>query len=586
MTKPWETAFTARTDLNSYGDNALGLFALGLKFNIEDLETIASDSITDGSDDKKCDIVHIDEAENYAVVTQCYFSSKQKASAPANKASDLNTAVSWLLQRPIDDLPERIVSSAKQLRAGIESGDIKRLYVWYVHNLPESSNVAEELKTVEETVKSALEIRFSGKQVSVSASEIGRNTIDTWYSETLSPILVNDEFKIDVPHGYEVDGPNWTALVTSVAGKFLHSAYKKYKTKLFSANVRDYLGSRSSDSNINNGIKKTAEKEPDNFWVYNNGLTVLVNGYEYIPKEGSSRKNVLRISGMSIVNGAQTTGALASLSKSPNPKLLIPTRFVKTSDSDLIHSIIQFNNSQNKVTASDFRSTDSVQKRLKEQISRIPSAEYEGGRRGGSGDSIARRPNLLPSYTVGQSLAALHGDPVTAYNQKTNIWINDKTYSRYFNEDTTGAHIVFSFSLLRAVEAKKLSLMNKAKSSNSSLTTTEERQLTFFRKRGSNYLLVSAIAGCLETVLGRKIPNLFRLSFGEKVSPKEAQRIWADIVDVTSPLSSQLDEALNDGLKSLERVNSAIEKFQGLVEVTAQANQAKFKAFKNKVSTK
>ncbi|MBT9457478.1 MAG: AIPR family protein [Burkholderiaceae bacterium] len=586
MTKPWETAFSARTDLEAYGDNALGLFALGLRFNIEDLDTVAADSITDGSDDKKCDIVHIDEVENFAVITQCYKSIKAKPSAPANKASDLNTAVAWLLQRPLKDLPERILSAAKQLRSGIESGDIKKIYIWYVHNLPESENVSEELSTVEETAKSALLTRFPGKSVAISATEVGQTAIDTLYSETLSPILVNDEFDLVVQNGFEVTGPKWAAYVTSFPAQFLHKIYKKHKTKLFSANVRDYLGSRSSDSNINNGIKKTAETEPENFWVFNNGLTILVNNYEAISGGLRSSRTRLKISGMSIVNGAQTTGALASLAKAPTNSLLVSARFVKTSDSDLIHSIIQFNNSQNKVTASDFRSTDSVQKRLKEQMARIPGAEYEGGRRGGSGDSIARRPNLLPSYTVGQSLAALHGDPVTAYNQKTNIWINDRLYSKYFNEDTTANHIVFAFGLLRTIEHRKLALMTKAKHSPASLTSTEEKQLSFFRKRGSIYLLVSAIASCLETFLGRKIPNIYRLSFGDRCSPKDAQKYWADIVDVTAALCTQLDEALNDGLKSLERATSAIGKFQALVEVTSQANSSKFKSFRMKIVTK
>lgn len=35
LNQPWETAFKARDDLQAYSDNALGLFALGLKFGIE-----------------------------------------------------------------------------------------------------------------------------------------------------------------------------------------------------------------------------------------------------------------------------------------------------------------------------------------------------------------------------------------------------------------------------------------------------------------------------------------------------------------------------------------------------------------------
>lgn len=263
----------------------------------------------------------------------------------------------------------------------------------------------------------------------------------------------------------------------------------------------------------------------------------------------------------------------------------VPVRFVQTNNSDLVLNIIQFNNSQNKVTASDFRSTDKIQKRLKNEISTIPNAEYEGGRRGGFGDAIKRRQYLLPSYTVGQSLAALHGDPVTAYNQKTDIWINDRLYSKYFNEDTTGSHIIFSYSLLRAVETRKLMLMNKAKKSDASLTQSEDKQLNFLRKRGSIYLLVSSIAACLEVFLARRIPNLYRLSFGQ-ISPHEAQKIWSEIVDVTAPLSAQLEEAINDGLKSMERVNLAIQKFQGLIEVTSDANEKKYKSFQSHVVTK
>jgi len=41
----WLAAFKARTDLAPYGDNALGLFALALRFGIEDLVTVAADAI-------------------------------------------------------------------------------------------------------------------------------------------------------------------------------------------------------------------------------------------------------------------------------------------------------------------------------------------------------------------------------------------------------------------------------------------------------------------------------------------------------------------------------------------------------------
>jgi len=345
--------------------------------------------------------------------------------------------------------------------------------------------------------------------------------------------------------------------------------------------VRDYLGSRRSDANINNGIKNSAEASPGEFWVYNNGVTILVNHYELQSTEKSKK---LKISGISIVNGAQTTGALGSLKKSPSEHVMVPARFVQTTDLELVRNVIQFNNSQNKIAASDFRSTDRIQKKLKEQIAKIPDAEYEGGRRGGHSDVIKRSKKLLPSYTVGQALAAFHGDPVVAYNQKSNIWISDRLYSKYFPEGIAGAHVVFAFTLLRAVEDKKKALVTKFKTSSESLTEQEESLLEYFRHRGSTYLMVSAIASSIESILGHKVANRFRLSFGEKMSPTKGKAHWLSIIDVTSPFTEQLSEAFSDGLKNTEKVAAAQKTFRSLVQATAAANSKVFDGFRQVVN--
>lgn len=170
----WETSFKARTDLLSHGDTAIGLFALQLKFSLDDIDSVAADSITEGNDDKKCDIIYLNKDDGVAVVCQCYTAKKTSAAAPANKASDLNTAVGWLLQRAIEDLPRRLQASARELRGAIDDGTIEELHIWYVHNLPESSNVKQELITVESTADSILKRDFPTKRVKVQALEVGK----------------------------------------------------------------------------------------------------------------------------------------------------------------------------------------------------------------------------------------------------------------------------------------------------------------------------------------------------------------------------------------------------------------------------
>lgn len=571
----WSQAFDNRKDLEQYGDNALGLFALALRFGVDDLATVAANSITDGNDDKKCDIVHIDKDEQIAVVAQCYFSTKTKPSAPANKASDLNTGISWLLQRPANELPPRLRPAALELRASIIDGSVSEIHIWYVHNLPESENVRQELLTVEHTADSALQNHFPGKKVKLFAQEVGQAKLEEWYNDTQSPILVSDKIEFTIQDGFEVNGAKWKAFVTAMPGHLLHKLYKKHGAKLFSANVRDYLGSRRSDANINNGIKRSASDTPDDFWVFNNGLTVLVHSYD-IPEPQKNGK--LSVTGMSIVNGAQTTGAIGSLSKRPENGLLVPVRFVVTSDVEMIFDIIQYNNSQNKVTASDFRSRDKIQRRLREEVGVIPQAEYEGGRRGGALDAIRRNTKLLPSYTVGQALAAIQSDPDVAYNQKSDIWASDSLYSRYFTDDLTGAHIVFAYSLLRAVEARKAQLLGKSKAT-SGVTDAEAKELQYFRQRGSIFLLVSAIACALETILGRKLVRVSKVSFDQKTSPADAVRIWAPIVSVCTSFCPQLEDAFTDGLKNKERIRKVLTTFQSLLQATANANATTFKSF-------
>ena len=482
----WQTAYESRNDLDKYGDNALGLFALALHYGLDDLDSVASDTITDGSDDKKCDLIYIDYDRSVCVVAQCYISSKQKPSAPSNKASDLNTAASWLLTQSIDSLPKRISPHAIALRSAIKDRTIDRLEFWYVHNLPQSENVNKELRAVATSASAITKNDFPDCSIKCYAIEVGAERLDDWYTETQSPILVNETVTIRARKGYEIQGGSWKSYVTSIQLRFLQNQYKKHKAKLFSANVRDYLGSRSSDANINNGIKQSAQESASDFWAYNNGLTILVNSYKVNRRNG---KVDLTVEGISIVNGAQTTGSVGSITSDVSLKGEVSARFIETQSRELIYNIIRFNNSQNKVSASDFRSTDSTQRRIKEEMASIPKAEYEGGRRGGVSDAIQRKPNLLPSYTVGQALAAVHGDPTVAYNQKADIWSKDSLYTKYFNEQTSATHIVFCYSLTKCIEDVKVSLVQRSKSDIRDMTDEEREYLSFLRRRGLIFFL-------------------------------------------------------------------------------------------------
>ncbi|MDS1797297.1 AIPR family protein, partial [Escherichia coli] len=234
--------------------------------------------------------------------------------------------MAWLLQRDINDVPERIKSSAINLRQCIKDGSVKSIYLWYVHNLPESHHVESELVTVQQTATSILNKEYPGLKVDVSHKEVGSKSLQEWYEACRTPILINERVTLNTIGGYEISGKGWSSYSTAIQARELAKLYKKHRTKIFSANIRDYLGSRKSDSNINHGIKQTVENDASDFWAFNNGLTVLTHDF-------SVDGNSVIIQGLSIVNGAQTTGAIGSLKKLPDEKAMVQARFIAVDSS-------------------------------------------------------------------------------------------------------------------------------------------------------------------------------------------------------------------------------------------------------------
>jgi hypothetical protein len=581
VANPALEAFGAREDLRAFGNNGILLFALQLQLGLDDIESVAATSLTDGSNDKKCDLVYVDRDRERIVVAQGYYSaSESKAAAPANKASDLNTAVTWLLTGEISSLPENLRSAARDVRDALADNSIRDLDLWYAHNLPESENVRRELGQAVRTAKGLLATYYPDSQVtSVVSAEIGRSTLEQWYRRTEVPIVVTDKYSVPVHGGFEIRSERWSAYCTSVEGAWLRDMWSRHQADLLSPNVRDYLGIVRSERNINYGIKSSAKDDAAQFWIYNNGLTIVVNDYQAPGEWDANGRGELTVSGLGIVNGAQTTGSLGTLSEAEAAqieRLRIMARFVKCSEPEILSDIVKYNNTQNKVEAADFRSKDAVQERLRQEFASIPEADYRGGRRGGVRDAIERSKNLVADSAVAQALVAFQGRPNLAYNDTRKIWEEDGTYAQYFSDRTTARHIVFAYSLMRAIEATKKEISDLAEGKR---TQSQQRQMHYFRQRGSIHLLLAAIAESMESILGGPVPDRFALRFRSNVSPRAASDLWRPIVSACLPFCTQLQDAADLNLKNAERVEVAIRNFQDMIEATVDANRPKYEEF-------
>lgn len=573
--------FQARTDLLSqYGNNALMLYALQLRYEISDIISVASDALTDCSNDKKCDLIYVDQDTGVAVIAQSYMRQAPKKGdlAPKNKASDLNTAATWVFAQNPDAVPEEIREQVRLLQSSIETNSISTIYFWYVHNLNEHDNpqIKEELTAMQIGARTLLKSLFPQNETEIFALEVGNETIEKWYNASSKQITVTDTLEVETSKvGFELSGDKWKAYVTAVSAKWLKKQFVAYSDDLFSGNPRTYLGSGKKKNKINLGIMETIDQQPNNFWAYNNGITALVNSYIVTV---TGKEQHLSISGITIINGAQTTGAISNVETLKDA--WVPIRFIVCSDVNIIDDIINNNNKQNEILPSDLRSNDKTQNRLRIEFEPYTKLYYSGGRRGNARPS--RSKEILDPYVVAQALLAFHGDCVTAYNSKNDLWSNDKLYSSIFPENLTAKHIIFTYSLARAIDSHKLELQQKGEIR----TDIEDKQHKFLSKRGAKMLFLYTISKCMEGIMGKKINDSWAFAFKENSDFDALVCLWKTTIKSILPMACpHLEVALKDGLKSKELSESAAETVVGLFASVQDIIRIQLKIFIDAIET-
>jgi len=515
------------TEYKKYGKNNLAVFALSMYLGIDDVGEFVSNSWTEDDDDKKIDVFYIDLKESRAAIVQVYIADKFGVrTAPANKASDLNTACSWIFSANESLISEKIRPKSIELRNAIINSEIERIDFLYVHNCKKSQNVESELKTVTDGARDKI-LALTGKRVleiQLNYKEIGIETIEDLYKSRDKDILVEDIFDLQERAYIEEKGTGWKAIQLTINGNWLRELYLRNKDNLFSANYRDYLGNFKRKGNINFEMTKTAENEPQSFWVYNNGVTALTNKITIKNKK-------IQIHGVSIINGAQTTGSIGATSEERAKLINVPFRVVECKDKRKISKIIKYNNTQNEIKAFDKRSNDPIQKRLSKEFSINYSIPYIHRR------TQTRAPkNAITAYSIAPHLCSFHGDPSTAYRQANDIFLQDSIYERVFNDVITVEHIYLIKTLSLAIDEYKAYLNDRVKQNDA--TELDKEYQEFLKYSASKIFIFYIIGQLAEIILNKKVTNLYTWKAKpELVSQNNAsiKKGWLEVIQTILP---------------------------------------------------
>jgi len=275
----------------------------------------------------------------------------------------------------------------------------------------------------------------------------------------------------------------------SVPGAWLHGLFAKYGDALFSANYRGFLGI-SRRRRINTGIRQSAEAKPHDFWVFNNGITLLTLGKKET-KDGTN------LTGISVINGAQTTGSIGSVDTSKHDLKLakVLCRVIQCTDPETINEIVKYNNTQNEITTWDQYSNDPEQNRLSQEFETL---HHQYSRKRG----FRPKGEQIGIEEVAQPLLAFRGKVQDANRGKNLIFERKPLYRSAF-EGKKATHILFVYALARAIDARRIEL--KKRSNEGTIISVEEEQLALFRNLRFKHFLIAVVSRCLETILGRKV---------------------------------------------------------------------------------
>ncbi len=138
----------------------------------------------------------------------------------------------------------------------------------------------------------------------------------------------------------------------------LAELYQRHDHALVRANIRRYRGS----SEVNAEITRTLTEAPGGFLYFNNGITLLCQRITPIGSMDPHRaRGRFRLTGVSIINGAQTAGTVAQQPLAhydTHQAYVLVTCIQESGAADFGDRVTEYRNSQNAVKVQDFIALD------------------------------------------------------------------------------------------------------------------------------------------------------------------------------------------------------------------------------------
>jgi len=424
-----------------FADDQLFVLWFLRAFITED-ENEAANALCGGAGDKGVDAVLVDDSTKNVFLIQGKY-RKGVAARNEHRADVLSFAQLAIdltgESRQFADLTANMAPEVQQRLSEVRRRVVQRGYrlrLFYVTMGKCSSGIADDAERLVRSANGSATFQvFDGRRIILLLSD---------YFDGVAPPVPSLDLEIEAGEGIGGSGvlhrldrnTNIESWIFSMSGRAVADLFEHAGIRLFARNVRGFLGS----TQINRGMETTLRKEPQYFWYYNNGVTVVCDEAK---RETSGGRDVLRLTNPQVINGQQTTRTIArSIGKTTAASVLM--RVIRVSRDDghddnchcfesLVSQIVSATNWQNAIRPSDLMSNDRRQIEIERQMRKLDyfyvrkrQTKGEARRAAGSQKYI-----LVRKDEIAQAVAACDLETSILREGKEGLF-EERWYSRVF----------------------------------------------------------------------------------------------------------------------------------------------------------
>ncbi|MDE0472639.1 MAG: AIPR family protein [Ekhidna sp.] len=313
-------------------------------------EEACSSNITEYNDKGIDCYVHYEEDKELYIVQNKYYDTNTKLSS--KELSDF-------LTRPLSKLNEGSYNKSRDLQdiyTKVKKDEDYKIFLhFYVTNDLTNSDLESVIKDHDQN-KAFAELFFLK---AIEEKYFGKSYKDHPKLNTNLNIKNKGSYLAIRPKEYELPHMSEAyyvmAKVSDVFQLWKDAEDRQYP--LFEENIREYLGGTSG---INKGIITTLKdpKERNNFFYYNNGITIICN-------KAKANSKSIEIYNPQIVNGCQTVSSIAEVLKNEEDYkesysdvyVMVKILVLENKNTNFYRDIVKYTNSQNSINEKIFGAT-------------------------------------------------------------------------------------------------------------------------------------------------------------------------------------------------------------------------------------